>query len=107
MEQFAIMSNRLATLEGNSSITNCNIMSTQPATFANNPTISKNSMMSNTLTPGNISLSNTSTTQSNKTFVSTLDASPLETRVANLETFQYRLETFYLSSDLLKDTSFN
>ncbi|KAI9592363.1 hypothetical protein BDF19DRAFT_451565 [Syncephalis fuscata] len=88
MKQFTIMSNRLATLEGDPSTNNSNILLDKP-------------------TPNSTCLPNTSMAHHSKSFASTSSVLPLEARVSNLESFQHRLGTFYLSSDLFKDTSFS
>ncbi|KAI9590888.1 hypothetical protein BDF19DRAFT_460287 [Syncephalis fuscata] len=88
IKQFTVMTNRLATLEGDTNINNSNIPLDKP-------------------TPNSTCLPNTSMAHHSKSFASTSSALPLEARVSNLESFQHRLGTFYLSSDLFKDTSFS
>ncbi|KAI9595049.1 hypothetical protein BDF19DRAFT_423093 [Syncephalis fuscata] len=88
MKQFTIVSNRLATLE-------------------NDPGTNNNTMILDKLAPDSTCLPNTSMAHHNNSFVSSRSAASVETRLSNLESFQYRLGTFYLSSDLFKDTSFN
>ncbi|KAI9598672.1 hypothetical protein BDF19DRAFT_431085 [Syncephalis fuscata] len=88
MRQLAMMSNQLAVLEGDTNTNNSAIMLNKP-------------------TPDKTCLASTSINQYSKAILSSDISSSLEARVSNIEAFQYRLETFYLSSDLFKDNSFN
>ncbi|KAI8051567.1 hypothetical protein BDF22DRAFT_691335 [Syncephalis plumigaleata] len=91
MKQFAIMSDRLAALEsGNTSPDNTTAMLN--ALIANNNRLPHLSLNQHHI---------------NSTIMSSGTTSSLESRVSNLEMFQYRLGTIYLSNSLFDDTTFS
>ncbi|KAI8047987.1 hypothetical protein BDF22DRAFT_707140 [Syncephalis plumigaleata] len=88
MKQFAMMSDRLAALESGN-------------TCPDNTTAMLNSLIANNGRLPHLSLNQ----HTNSTIMPSGTASSLESRVSKLEMFQYRLGTFYLSSDLFDDTA--
>jgi hypothetical protein len=88
MKQFAMMSDRLAALEGD------------------NPTFTDTTAMLDSPIAANNRVPSLSLNQRTKsTIMSSGTTSSVESRLTNLEMFQYRLGTFYLSSDLFDDTT--
>ncbi|RKP25584.1 hypothetical protein SYNPS1DRAFT_28681 [Syncephalis pseudoplumigaleata] len=86
MKQFANVLNRLAALEGN-------------------PNATSTTMMLNSLIGSNNRLPSVSIGQHSKLAMLSSNLASIEARLANLEMYQYRLGTFYLSSDLFDDTA--
>ncbi|KAI9592356.1 hypothetical protein BDF19DRAFT_451543 [Syncephalis fuscata] len=84
MKQVTVMSDQLAMLESNLSTNNSTIL------------LDKSTL-------DNTCLSNTSMARYSEPFVSSRSAAAFETRLSNIEAFQSRLGTFYLSSDLFRN----